>query len=90
MKAGILGIVMVAAISINLVANKEKDEFSPLMLANIEALADNEDQSGKICYYKGTSTYADYIPCTADYPNIGSCGTRETAYYSTDKAQCLN
>lgn len=55
MKAGILGIVMVAAISINLAANKEKDEFSPLMLANIEALAENEGLNGSstLCWGYG-------------------------------------
>lgn len=54
MKAGILGIVMVAAISINLVSNKEKDEFSPLMLANIEALAENEGLNGTSTLCWGT------------------------------------
>ena len=54
MKAGILGVIMVAAISINLAANKEKDELSPLTLANIEAIAGNEDDySTTVCWGNG-------------------------------------
>ena len=74
-----IGIVLIAITAgWNFSQSEKKMELSDL----------GEDQSGKICYYKGTTTYADYIPCTADYPNIGKCGTRTNAYYSKDKGQC--
>lgn len=59
-----------------------------LFTQNVQALAQAEELPGKVCYYSGTSTYGDWIPCTAAYPNIGKCGTRTNGYYSTDKAQC--
>ena len=64
-----IGIVLIAITAgWNFSQSEKKMELSDLALANVEALARGEDQSGKICYYKGTTTYADYIPCTADYP----------------------
>lgn len=92
MKLKIWGAVLFTAIAVtagwNYSQSKNKMKLTYLALANVEALANGEDQSGKICYYNGTTTCADYIPCTADYPNIGKCGTRTNAYYSKDKGQC--
>lgn len=81
--------MVIAAGAVFISSQKEKMEQSfSLMQSNVEALANGETQTGKVCYYKGTTTYADYIPCTADYPNIGKCGARVNAYYSQDKGQC--
>lgn len=55
----------------------------------MEALASGEDTSGKICFYPGTTTYDEFIPCDAEYPNIGKCKERKWGYYSKDKAQCF-
>ncbi len=67
---------------------KSDINLSDLAMTNVEALAINEHLPGKECRYKGSSTYADYIPCTTNYPSIGKCGSREMAYYSADTGQC--
>ena len=86
---GLVAIAVFATIAIwNYQQNKKLEQLSDLALANIEALARGEVLKGKICYYKGTSVYGDYYPCTADYPNIGKCGPRVKTYYSKDKGQC--
>lgn len=59
-----------------------------LLMENVEALTSGETLPGKICYYKGKSKYEDRIPCTADYPNIGKCGSRITSWFSTESGQC--
>lgn len=65
----------------------EEERF---LLANIEALTSDEVLEGKICRYKGTTSYGDYLPCTASYPNIGPCGERTFDYYSNDTGQCYS
>ena len=82
----VLLIAVVAAWNVNF--GSQTKGMSDVMLANVEALAQGENLSGKECRYKGSSTYDEYIPCAADYPNIGQCSSRETAYYSSDTGQC--
>ncbi|MCS2892379.1 MULTISPECIES: NVEALA domain-containing protein [Parabacteroides] len=93
MKNKILGVAIIAALTItaswNFQQNQKQTKLSDLTLANVEALASGEDTSGKICFYPGTTTYDEFIPCDAEYPNIGKCKERKWGYYSKDKAQCF-
>jgi len=82
-----VGVIVVAmAMSANF--SSKNNKMTDISLANVEALARGEDLAGKECRYKGSSIYESYIPCTATYPNIGSCGERESSYYSSDTGQC--
>lgn len=79
-------IIIVGAIFVS----KQNDKIGQiaLLMQNVEALTNGEILPGKVCYFTGKSSYEDRIPCTADYPNIGKCGERILAYYSTESAQC--
>lgn len=81
MKNKILGVAIIAALTItaswNFQQNQKQTKLSDLTLANVEALASGEDTSGKICFYPGTTTYDEFIPCDAEYPNIGKCKERK-------------
>lgn len=70
--------------------SKQNDKIGQiaLLMQNVEALTHGETLPGKICYFSGKSNYEDRIPCTVAYPNIGKCGERVTAFYSTENAQC--
>ena len=68
--------------------SNQKVQLSDIALENLDALTNEEVLKGKICYYSGTEKYGDYIPCKADYPDIGRCGNRKTGYYSDNRAQC--
>ena len=93
MKNKILGVAIIAALTItaswNFQQNQKQTKLSDLTLDNVEALASGEDTSGKICFYPGTTTYDEFIPCDAEYPNIGKCKERKWGYYYKDKAQCF-
>lgn len=93
MKKKIFGAVLITAMAVttgwNFNQSKNETQLSDLALANVEALASGEDTSGKICFYPGTTTYEEYIPCDAEYPNIGKCKDRKWGHYSKDKAQCF-
>lgn len=80
--------VVIATAAIFVSIHNEKIGQVALLMQNVEALTSGEVIPGKICYYKGTTDYVDRIPCTADYPNIGKCGARIVAFYSTQTAQC--
>jgi hypothetical protein len=88
------GIVLTAGIVVvNVSLSRKKVAFGDLTKANIEALANGESGGSgneKICYYQGTSKYADYYECTSSYPGVGSCGntTRIYKYFSGDKHVC--
>jgi len=79
---------LACAAAVYLSANSQKTSALDLIKQNVEALTQDEILPGKTCRYSGSSTYGDYIPCTASYPNIGKCGSRENGYYSTDTGQC--
>jgi hypothetical protein len=87
------GIALTAGIvAVNVSLSREKVTFGNLTKANIEALANGEEGGGgqKICYYQGTSDYADYYECTSTYPNVGSCSNtnRNFKYFSKNKHVC--
>jgi len=81
--------VIAIAATANYVYNKKAEMALDAALANIEALATGEEVAGAVCFYKGNSNYERRIPCTADFPNIGSCGDPVWGFYSDDKAQCI-
>jgi hypothetical protein len=88
-----MGIALTAGIvAVNVSLNRNEVTFSDITKANIEALADGEESGGgqKICYYKGTTYYADYYECTSDYPNVGTCSNiaRKNKYFSSDRHVC--
>ncbi len=86
---GIFALAIIATVGFGVRESMRSNvNMSDLTLANVEALANNENLPGKECSFKGSSVYGDYIPCTADYPNIGKCGERKEAFYSADKGQC--
>lgn len=92
MNKKIFGAVLITAIAFaaswNFHQNKNQTKLSDLALANVEALANGENISGKICFYQGTTNYDEFIPCDAKYPNIGKCKERVLDHYSKDQAQC--
>lgn len=92
MKKKIFGAAFIATMAVaaglNFGQSNNDARLSDLVLENVEALANDEVIPGKICYYRGTSVYEDYIPCIANYPNIGKCGMRERAFYSKSTGQC--
>lgn len=92
MNKKVLKVVFVVAIAmiggINVFNAQKPIELSDVAMANVEALVQSEEIEGLVCYYKGTENYEERIPCVADYPNIGPCGERVRAFFSSNKAQC--
>jgi hypothetical protein len=72
--------------------NAKSDYLSDVALANIEALAQDESGGGseKICYFPGSSNYADYYACQSGYPEVKACEntSRVNMYFSTDSHVC--
>lgn len=88
---GMFLIAVIVAVSIANRAyqqSKQNAKLTDIFLANVEALATDETIEGKVCRYPGSSVYDIFIPCTAEYPNIGPCSENVWGYYSSDKAQC--
>jgi hypothetical protein len=89
---GISIIAFVCGIAFNYYLNVKNDHLSDVVLANIEMLAQAEsgDGSQKICYFPGTSNYADYYACQSGYPEVKTCNNtnREYMYFSADKHAC--
>ena len=83
--AGAVLLMAAAAVTVHL--TREQSVSFDLLSANVEALTNGEILNGKICHYYGTEIYGDYIPCKAQYPNIGPCGEREHTFYSNNTGQ---
>jgi hypothetical protein len=82
----VLAIIIAAAWNVNF--GSKTNGMSDVILANVDALAQGEVLTGKECRFRGSSVYDSYIPCTANYPNIGQCVSAENAFYSSDTGQC--
>jgi len=88
-----LAFVIIALAAWNVsVGSQTEGMMSDVMLANVEALAQNEGDEGneKICYFPGSTDYADYYACQSGYPNVKPCDNkdRDYMYFSKDKHVC--
>jgi hypothetical protein len=95
---GVAAIVVAVLATVNVNLNSQNDNLSDLVLANVEALAQNEGGGGTsvgVCYMRAghTGIYGSRRFCNSqtNATTIYPCGTESMDFYKSDNTdRCTN